>query len=232
MPSSAAHAGCRRVYAAYTRLLTVACTATLSSAFLTGCAGGDNEDGAEVLPPDSAQDEATTASINPSLSESESAVATSSLSSSVQEVREIFSTLAPDSFFERLDTCESGTLLDSWECAGEEIGSFTFTDSASTASRTASALTELRSSHVVEDDGSRIVGWSTMAGTTVITVVDTEEGTVMRKLIDDRTEPEDILRELELADAATLSSAAASTASETTSSTATTSGSSSEPTEG
>ncbi len=61
-------------------------------------------------------------------------------------------------------------------------------------------LTELRSSQVIEDDGDRVVGWSTLGTTAVITVVDNKEGMVMQQMISsDQEDPEEKIKELGLA---------------------------------
>ena len=71
----------------------------------------------------------------------------------------------------------------SFDCSGEGIGQFQFFDSDSKAASTTQLLTELRSSRVVEDNGDRVVGWSTLGTSAIITVVDNEAGQVMQQLI-------------------------------------------------
>ena len=99
------------------------------------------------------------------------------------EVRERFSTLAPEEFFDQFDDCAAGGLSGSFDCSGEGIGQFQFFDSDSKAASTTQLLTELRSSRVVEDNGDRVVGWSTLGTSAIITVVDNEAGQVMQQLI-------------------------------------------------
>ena len=99
------------------------------------------------------------------------------------EVRERFSTLAPEEFFDQFDDCAAGGLSGSFDCSGEGIGQFQFFDSDSKAASTTQLLTELRSSRVVEDNGARVVGWSTLGTSAIITVVDNEAGQVMQQLI-------------------------------------------------
>ena len=99
------------------------------------------------------------------------------------EVRERFSTLAPEEFFDQFDDCAAGGLSGSFDCSGESIGQFQFFDSDSKAASTTQLLTELRSSRVVEDNGDRVVGWSTLGTSAIITVVDNEAGQVMQQLI-------------------------------------------------
>ena len=101
----------------------------------------------------------------------------------LEEVRERFSTLAPEEFFDQFDDCAAGGLSGSFDCSGEGIGQFQFFDSDSKAASTTQLLTELRSSRVVEDNGDRVVGWSTLGTSAIITVVDNEAGQVMQQLI-------------------------------------------------
>ena len=101
----------------------------------------------------------------------------------LEEVRERFATLAPEEFFDQFDDCAAGGLSGSFDCSGEGIGQFQFFDSDSKAASTTQLLTELRSSRVVEDNGDRVVGWSTLGTSAIITVVDNEAGQVMQQLI-------------------------------------------------
>ena len=107
----------------------------------------------------------------------------------LEDVRERFATLAPPEFFDQFDGCAAGGLSESFDCSGEGIGQFQFFDSDSKAASTTQLLTELRSSRVVEDNGDRVVGWSTLGTSAIITVVDNREGQVMQQLIS--TEQED-----------------------------------------
>lgn len=146
----------------------------------------------------------------------------------VQTVAEQFATLAPASLFEQLDECSEAGIAGSYNCSGKEVGQFQFFDSESKAASTTQLLTELRSSRVVEDTGDRVVGWSVLANSAIITVVDNQAGQVMQQLIStDETDPRTRIYELGLADqveevstpggnttsseAATTSSAAATT---------------------
>ena len=62
-----------------------------------------------------------------------------------------------------------------------------------------STTLELRSSKVVEDKGSRVVGWSTLGSTAIITLVDNDEGLVMQQMTSlDQEDPEKRLEELGL----------------------------------
>ena len=116
------------------------------------------------------------------------------------EVRERFSTLAPEEFFDQFDDCAAGGLNGSFDCSGEGIGQFQFFDSDSKAASTTQLLTELRSSRVVEDNGDRVVGWSTLGTSAIITVVDNEAGQVMQQLIStDQEDPRQRIYDLGLA---------------------------------
>lgn len=116
------------------------------------------------------------------------------------EVRERFSTLAPEEFFDQFDDCAAGGLSGSFDCSGEGVGQFQFFDSDSKAASTTQLLTELRSSRVVEDDGDRVVGWSTLGTSAIITVVDNEAGQVMQQLIStDQDDPRQRIYDLGLA---------------------------------
>ena len=116
------------------------------------------------------------------------------------EVRERFSTLAPEEFFDQFDDCAAGGLSGSFDCSGEGIGQFQFFDSDSKAASTTQLLTELRSSRVVEDNGDRVVGWSTLGTSAIITVVDNEAGQVMQQLIStDQEDPRQRIYDLGLA---------------------------------
>ncbi|MDO4910233.1 MAG: hypothetical protein Q3972_00630, partial [Corynebacterium sp.] len=114
-------------------------------------------------------------------------------------VRETFASLAPESLFDAFDSCEPSGLPDTIACSGSKVGQFQFSQGASKALQTMQTLTQLRSSHVVEDDGSRVVGWSTVGNASIITVVDTEKGLIAQQLIStDKTDPEDRIAELGL----------------------------------
>ena len=118
----------------------------------------------------------------------------------LEEVRERFSTLAPEEFFDRFDDCAAGGLSGSFDCSGEGVGQFQFFDSDSKAASTTQLLTELRSSRVVEDNGDRVVGWSTLGTSAIITVVDNEAGQVMQQLIStDQDDPRQRIYDLGLA---------------------------------
>ena len=119
----------------------------------------------------------------------------------LREVAEQFSTLAPAEFFERLDTCTSTGIAGSYDCSGEGIGQFQFFASDSKAASTAQLLTELRSSRVVEDSGARIVGWSTLGTSAIITVVDVDKGQVLQQLVSsDQEDPRQRIYDLGLAE--------------------------------
>ena len=88
----------------------------------------------------------------------------------------------------------------SFDCSGDEIGQFQFFDSESKAASTTQLLTELRSSRVVEDNGDRIVGWSTLGTSAIITVVDNRAGQVLQQLVSsDQEDPRQRIYDLGLA---------------------------------
>ena len=99
------------------------------------------------------------------------------------EVRETFAGLAPEELFDQFDGCAATGIAGSYDCQGDEIGQFQFFDSEAKAASSTQLLTELRSSRVVEDSGDRVVGWSTLGTSAIITVVDNEAGQVMQQLI-------------------------------------------------
>lgn len=133
------------------------------------------------------------------------------LDESVAEVAENFASLAPASLFAQFDSCNPSGLADSWQCSGSEVGQFQFFSSSAKAASTTQLLTELRSSRVVEDTGDRVVGWSTLGTTAVITVVDNDRGLVMQQMISsDREDPEDLIYELGLSEAPAATTTASS----------------------
>ena len=125
---------------------------------------------------------------------------TEKLEKSVAKAYDIFTPVAPKELFALFDRCDSTGGDDSYNCSGPEVGQFQFFRSHSKAKQTTQVLTELRSSQVIEDDGDRVVGWSTLGTTAVITVVDNKEGMVMQQMISsDQEDPEEKIKELGLA---------------------------------
>lgn len=143
------------------------------------------------------------ASASSSTSKSTATSATSTAkeeNSTLDEVAKHFATLAPASFFAQLDECTEGGFNGAYNCSGREIGQFQFFDSESKAASTTQLLTQLRSSRVVEDENDRIVGWSVLANSAIITVVDNKTGQVMQQLIStDDVDPRTRIYELGLA---------------------------------
>lgn len=122
------------------------------------------------------------------------------LEKSVAKAYNIFAPVAPKELFAHFDRCDSTGGDDSYNCSGPKVGQFQFFRSHSKAKQTTQVLTELRSSQVIEDDGDRVVGWSTLGTTAVITVVDNKEGMVMQQMISsDQEDPEEKIKELGLA---------------------------------
>ena len=125
---------------------------------------------------------------------------TEKLEKSVAKAYDIFAPVAPKELFALFDRCDSTGGDDSYNCSGPEVGQFQFFRSHSKAKQTTQVLTELRSSQVIEDDGDRVVGWSTLGTTAVITVVDNKEGMVMQQMVSsDQEDPEEKIKELGLA---------------------------------
>lgn len=162
-----------------------------------------------------ATEETSTASSSKSAAESsvESSAAASSeaasestepgsekLEKAVSKAYDIFAPVAPQELFAHFDRCDSTGGDDSYNCSGPKVGQFQFFRSHSKAKQTTQVLTELRSSQVIEDSGDRVVGWSTLGTTAVITVVDNKEGMVMQQMISsDQEDPEEKIKELGLA---------------------------------
>lgn len=125
--------------------------------------------------------------------------ASGELDKSVAKVYDTYKSLAPKDLFAQFERCDSTGGDSSYNCSGPKVGQFQFFKSHSKASQTTQVLTELRSSHAIEDDGDRVVGWSTLGTTAVITVVDNKEGLVMQQMISsDQVDPEEKIKELSL----------------------------------
>ena len=155
-----------------------------------------------------AADTTTVSSVSSTTSSTRATESTSTSSSAksrdenvLGDVRDRFSTLAPPEFFDQFDSCVAGGLSGSFDCSGDGIGQFQFFDSDSKAASTTQLLTELRSSRVVDDNGDRVVGWSTLGTSAIITVVDNREGQVMQQLIStDQEDPRQRIYDLGLAE--------------------------------
>lgn len=196
--------------------LPAALSAVLLSVGLTACTSGDSP---EPTPTETTQDSSPTATPASTPSPLSTEVATSpttprasaastvtsaskrGLPEDVSEVQEIFGSVAPTSLFEEFASCNASGLDNAWECSGREVGQFQFFESMSKAASTTQLITELRSSRVVEDTGRKVVGWSTLGTTAVITVVDNDQGLVMQQMVSsDRVDPEERIYELGLAE--------------------------------
>lgn len=133
-------------------------------------------------------------------SSSTSSAAMSADEETLAEVRETFAGLAPEELFDQFDGCSAAGISGSFDCQGDEIGQFQFFDSEAKAASSTQLLTELRSSRVVEDSGDRVVGWSTLGTSAIITVVDNRAGQVMQQLISsDQEDPRQRIYDLGLA---------------------------------
>lgn len=219
-----------------TALLGAAVTSSLI--FVAAC--GAEEEPAPEQPQETAVETTTevttTETTTPTTSASESTTATSSSSAratgtrsnasdaeedeNVALARKKFGSLAPDSLFDAFRTCDPNGLQDSMACSGDKVGQFQFFESESKAASTTQLLTELRSARVVEDTGRKVVGWTTLGNTAIITVVDNDLGLVMQQMISsDEYEPRERIRELGLADSADTDSDGAEQADEASAST-------------
>ena len=123
----------------------------------------------------------------------------SKFTASVDEAYTIFGDLVPEEIFAEFDRCDPNGVEDSFNCSGSKVGQFQFFKSKTKASQTTQVLTELRSSRVIEDSGNRVVGWSMLGNTAILTVVDNDEGLIMQQMIStDQDDPEERLKELGL----------------------------------
>ena len=123
----------------------------------------------------------------------------SDFSDDIDAAYQIFSSIAPRELFEDFDSCDSVGGENNFNCSGPEVGQLQFSKSSTRATQTTQVLTELRSSTVLEDSGDRVVGWSTLGSTAVLTVVDNKEGLVVQQMLStDQEDPEDRLIELGL----------------------------------
>lgn len=193
---------------------------TLSAA-LVACSNGEEEapvDPAPATSEETTAEETTSeeASSEESSSEESSAEeseesASESASSEAEEepedgdaeiMDEVFATFGPvmsEKLYNEFDSCSEGSVKDSYYCSGQEVGQFQFHKSKSKVSQTTQVLTGLRSATAVEDDGNRVVGWSTLGSTIILSVVDNREGLVMQQLTNsDEVDPEERLAELDL----------------------------------
>ncbi|WP_448856029.1 beta-N-acetylglucosaminidase [Corynebacterium camporealensis] len=194
---------------------------TLSAA-LVACSNGEEEAPVDPAPETTAEStaEETTSEVTSSeessseessAEESEESASESASSEEEEEpddevdtelMDEVYETFAPvmsKKLFDQFDTCTEGSVNDSYFCSGREVGQFQFHKSKSKASQTTQVLTGLRSATAVEDDGNRVVGWSTLGSTIILSVVDNREGLVMQQLTNsDEVDPEERLAELDL----------------------------------
>lgn len=158
---------------------------------------------AETTTTESSSTTSTTSTTSTSSGTGSSSSTSSAMSAdeeTLAEVRETFAGLAPEEFFDQFDGCAAAGISGSFDCQGDEIGQFQFFDSDAKAASSTQLLTELRSSRVVEDSGDRVVGWSTLGTSAIITVVDNRAGQVMQQLISsDQEDPRQRIYDLGLA---------------------------------
>lgn len=153
----------------------------------------------------SSESSTETTSAEPSESESDepTAASASDFSDDIEAAYETFGSIAPRELFAQFDSCDSVGSEHNYNCSGPEVGQMQFSKSSNRATQTTQVLTELRSSTVLEDSGDRVVGWSTLGSTAVLTVVDNKEGLVLQQMLStDQEDPEDRLIELGLYDPA------------------------------
>ncbi|KKO79938.1 hypothetical protein [Corynebacterium striatum] len=144
-------------------------------------------------------DSSASATASESANESGSAKTDKKLAKPVEEAYKTFGELIPVEIFQQFDRCDPNGVEDSYNCSGSKVGQFQFFKNKSKAAQTTQVLTELRSSRVIKDEGDRVVGWSMLGNTAILTVVDNKEGLVMQQMIStDQDDPEDRLKELGL----------------------------------
>lgn len=182
-----------------------ACALTLCGLLgVTACGSNQETPTPEASETSSQSVAETTKAALPSEQETSGVASTSSEKAkknpNLEKARKQFGALAPEEFFDQFDSCDANGVQNSMACSGEKIGQFQFFKSDSKAASTTQLLTELRSSRVVEDTGRRVVGWSTLGSTAVITVVDNDEGLVMQQMVStDEKDPAEQIYALGLA---------------------------------
>lgn len=150
--------------------------------------------------PETSTSATTSAPVSSERPEKTAATSVRKEASSVRKVAELYGTLAPGEFFQMFEDCAPNGIPDSSACTGPEVGQFQFFKGDAKAASTTQLLTELRSSRVVEDSGDRIVGWSTLGTTAVITVVDNKKGLTMQQMVSsDKQDPLERIYDLGLA---------------------------------
>lgn len=183
-----------------------------AAAVLSACGSEDTPAAPETPPPASTTavstaPEETTAETTESTTSSSSrtsqveASKEKQKSTEVEKARKTFSSLAPDSLFDAFDSCTATGVEGSMACQGPEVGQFQFFDSDAKAAYTTQLLTGLRNSRVINDTGRMVVGWSTLGGTAIITVVDNDLGLVLQQMVSvDEVDPTKKIYELGLAE--------------------------------
>ena len=186
---------------------TTASTGKTPAKETSSSAAPTTEESAESSTKSATSEAAESESTDPSASETESESANESgsaktdkkLAKPVEEAYKTFGELIPVEIFQQFDRCDPNGVEDSYNCSGSEVGQFQFFKNKSKAAQTTQVLTELRSSRVIKDEGDRVVGWSMLGNTAILTVVDNKKGLVMQQMIStDQDDPEDRLKELGL----------------------------------
>ncbi len=191
-----------------TRLACIPAALALSVT-LVACSSKE-EPAPEPTPPSTPETTTATSSTEETTTESSESETTETSTSGkrrrgdekvVDDVREKFSSLAPESLFDDLESCVETSLKGSYDCSGPTVGQLQFFASKSMAEDTAEVLTGLSSSRVVEETDEKLVGWSMLGKTAVITVVDKQEGKVLQQMVaSDVDDPEQRIFMLGLAD--------------------------------
>lgn len=171
-----------------------------AAAVLTACGSEETPAAPETTP--------TTVSSTPAATTPPSTTASTSRTSKekdkpaeVEKARTTFGSLAPDSLFDSFDSCTPTGVEGSMACQGTKVGQFQFFDSDAKAVSTTQLLTGLRNSRVITDTGRMVVGWSTLGGTAIITVVDNDLGLVLQQMVSlDEVDPTKKIYELGLAE--------------------------------
>ena len=184
--------------------------ALMTTTFLVGCSPStttDPDPSTATTPEAESAPQLTTATstqLHTAESTASAEKTTTSSSSSkdedlLAEVIETFGSLAPAQLFESLEGCAPNGIPDSYYCDGESVGQFQFFDSDVKATSTAQVLRELSSSRIMEESGNKLVGWSALGSTAIITVVEERKGLVMQQMISsDKVDPEERIEDLGL----------------------------------
>ncbi|MBV7302884.1 hypothetical protein [Corynebacterium sp. TAE3-ERU2] len=188
-------------------LMALALTAALTAA---GCSdSGEASDVAES----SSSSTTSTRTSETSSAESDDSTETASTSTtsstdtrdfkdaSIGRAYEKYGDLAPRELFEQLNDCQPNGLPNSITCTGPKVGTFQFMSSKPKSMSVMQALTEFSNSQVVDKSEDRVVGWSIMGTTAIVTVVNKDKGLILQQMVStDDVDPEERIYELGLAE--------------------------------